>query len=240
MMRTKLFFFVVLAAMIMFAASGFAADIADDFIVKAGAKLITKTNMESLTEVVFEMPDGKKHVMYETQDGNYIIFGALVNNNGRNLTKEKIDILNKVDFTKIPLTDAITIKKGDGSKELVMVSDVDCPYCKKSFEYLMGKNNYTLYVFLNPIEQLHPASKGKSVRILCSKDPVGALAAVEEGKDIPAKSCAAGEAALAKDVLIAHVLGATGTPAFVLSDGRRLDGFMKKDLDSYLSGGASK
>ncbi|GER94917.1 hypothetical protein A45J_2683 [hot springs metagenome] len=118
-----------------------------------------------------------------------------------------------------------------------MVTDVDCPFCKKAWEWLKTQNNYTLYVFLSPIEQLHPNAKDKSIKILCSNDVAKALDNVKSGKTLNAKNCEAGTAKLAEHVLVSEVIGVTGTPVFVLGDGRKIEGFNKPVIENYFSGG---
>lgn len=191
-----------------------------------------------LYEVVVSFKDRpQKNILYVTKNMKYVFVGAVYDTTTlKNITSEKYQEINKVDISKIPLSDAITIKKGDGSKKLIMVSDPDCPFCKEAFKWLLGQDNFTLYVFLSPIEALHPQAKDKSVQILCSKDPVKAFKDVEEGKQLKEKQCEAGLKALAKHALVSEVLQVTGTPTFVLGNGQKVDGFIKPVLEKYLKG----
>jgi thiol:disulfide interchange protein DsbC len=184
-------------------------------------------------EVVIEQ-GGRKVVLYVTKDGKYAFQGNLFDVAGTNLMKERVEELNKVDFAKIPFDDAIVIKKGDGSKKLVMVTDVDCPYCKTSFIWLQDQTDYTLYVFLMPLDQLHPQAREKSIKILCSKDPVTALVLAETNMEVPAEKCAAGEAKLKKQTDFGTSVGITGTPLFILDTGAKMMGFNQQGLTDYL------
>ncbi|GER94873.1 thiol:disulfide interchange protein [hot springs metagenome] len=235
-------------ALCLFSTNAFAGETMPIDIPKTEAlqKILSATNSKlkevndigSVYEVVTERNDQKKvNVLYLTKDKKYIIGGALFDSNLRNITKERLDELNKVDFSNLPLDNAIVVKRGNGTKKLVMVTDVDCPFCKKAWEWLKTQNNYTLYVFLSPIEQLHPNAKDKSIKILCSNDVAKALDNVKSGKTLNAKNCEAGTAKLAEHVLVSEVIGVTGTPVFVLGDGRKIEGFNKPVIENYFSGG---
>jgi thiol:disulfide interchange protein DsbC len=50
----------------------------------------------------------------------------------KDVTGERMEELTKVDFSSLPLDQAIKVVKGNGSRKLVVFSDVDCPFCKRS------------------------------------------------------------------------------------------------------------
>ena len=76
----------------------------------------------------------------------------------RDLTAERMDKQQRVDFAQLPLGDAIKIVRGKGERVLVVFSDPDCPYCKRLEPELDKLNNVTLYTFPYPLESLHPES----------------------------------------------------------------------------------
>ena len=49
----------------------------------------------------------------------------------KDITGERMEELTKIDFNSLPLDQAIKVVKGNGSRKLVVFSDVDCPYCKR-------------------------------------------------------------------------------------------------------------
>jgi thiol:disulfide interchange protein DsbC len=190
----------------------------------------------SAYEVVTERNDQKKaNIFYLTKDKKFIIGGALFDSNLRNLTKERLDELNKVDFSQIPVDDAIVIKKGSGSKKFAMFTDVDCSFCRKAHEALLSMSDYTLYVFMYPLN-FHPNAKEKSIRVLCSEDKAKALDDAKHDRPISADLCKQGEEILAKHILTGTVLELTGTPLFVLGDGRKVEGFNRPIIENFLSG----
>ena len=74
----------------------------------------------------------------------------------QDLTQQRIDELNKVNFSELPLKDAIKEVRGKGQRKLVVFSDPDCPYCKKLERDLPRLDNVTIYTFPFPLEGLHP------------------------------------------------------------------------------------
>ncbi len=87
-----------------------------------------------------------------TKDGAYLIAGGnLITRDKVNLTQKRHEEVNRVDVSKLPLKDAITIKRGNGAKKLIMFTDVDCPYCRKAYDWLKKPDQlHSLCIFLPP------------------------------------------------------------------------------------------
>lgn len=191
-------------------------------------------DLGSIYEVIAVIPGRDKQIVYVTKDGAYLITGGnLINKDKQNLTKERYEQANKVDVSKLPLQDAITVKKGTGAKKLYLFTDVDCPYCRKGWEWLKTQTDYTLYVFLFPLA-MHPQAAEKSVKILCDKDPAGAFDAGHADQGPPGEKCEAGEKLLEKHKAIAGTVGVNSTPLFITDNGIKMSGFNQKALQDYL------
>lgn len=201
-----------------------------NFITKAKVELGEIRDIGSVFEVV--VTQGKaKNIIYVTKDGKYILLGNLLDKDINNVTRERAMEINKIDFQAIPFADGIEIKKGTGEKKLVMVTDLNCPYCKKAYEWLKTKNNYTLHVFFMPLSD---TSYQKTLKVLCAKDIHAELNLAKEGKEPSGNKCDAGEARLKKHIEFAQSIGVSGTPLFVKQDGRRIEGFDQQSLETYL------
>lgn len=200
----------------------------------AQVKVIEARDLGSIYELVVQQPPRAKQIYYVTKDGKYLIAGgSLITKDRVNVTRERFEEINRVDFSKLPLKDAIVIKKGDGAKKLVMFSDVDCPFCRRAYKWLKTQTNYTLYVFLYPLS-IHPKSAGKSVQILCAKDPEAAMERALTDKDIGSGQCEAGKKELAKHKAVGEKVGIDGTPLFVTATGKKITGLQIPALESYL------
>lgn len=233
---------IVLASVLLFAPAAWCAgDVLQDVkqlqIVKdlfpPEVELIEARDMGNLFEVVLKDQQGK-HIFYVTKDGAYVFAGGnLISSNKVNLTQVRYEEINRVDISKLPLQDAIQIKKGNGNKKLVLFLDVDCPYCRKASDWLKNQTNYTLYVFMFPLD-MHPKSAGKSVQVLCSANRETALDNAQSDKDIGSQKCAAGEKMLAKHQSVGKEIGVDGTPLFITDTGKRITGLQTQPLESYL------
>jgi thiol:disulfide interchange protein DsbC len=239
--RMKKAFLVFLSTLVL-ASPLYAADplpkVKDLPIVKTfmgdQVKVISAKDLGNVYEVVAAPPGNEKQVFYVTKDGNYVIFGGqMFDKEKSNLTKERQEQINKVDVSKLPLQEAIIIKKGNGSKKLIEFTDIDCPYCRKASEWLKTQTDYTLYVFLFPLP-MHPNAELKSVKILCDKNPATAFDLAQTDKELTADKCETGEKILQKHKAVAAEIGVSGTPLFISGEGTRWSGFAQKAMETYL------
>ena len=227
----KRFSFKVGLLILSLAGFGFAEP---EIFKQLGIRVLEERNLGSLKELVVER-NGRKMLIYMSKDGKYLLIGALLDaKTGKNLTKERYKEINRVDVSKLPLEDALKITFGKGGKKLIMISDPDCPFCRKAHAYLKNKD-VELYVFLFPLD-IHPEAFSKSVRILCSEDKVGAYDTALSGGKVSAERCGEGEKMLKKHILVGQIVGVAGTPLFIREDGIRIEGFNVKELEDYLGG----
>jgi thiol:disulfide interchange protein DsbC len=142
----------------------------------------------------------------------------------RNMTSERLDELTRVDFSKLPLDEAIKVVRGNGSRKLVVFSDPDCPFCKRlEQKELAGITDITVYTFLYPLDQLHPDAGNKAKAIWCSTDRAKSwmdwvlnnqLVKGTTSCDTPVESLAE----------LGRKLGVTSTPTLIFADGKRMLG----------------
>lgn len=124
---------------------------------------VSKTPYPGLYEVFMA-----GQIIYTDEKMSFLIAeGRLVDpKSKKDLTAERMDELTKIDFAKLPLDQAIKVVKGNGSRKLVVFSDVDCPYCKRLEQNeLSNITDVTVYTYLYPIVQLHPDAAAKSKEI---------------------------------------------------------------------------
>ena len=150
----------------------------EDAIRKALAERIPQ--MDKIDEVrptpmkgLYEVRIGTD-LFYTDAKGDYVIQGELIDSKARrNLTEDRINKLTAVNFSALPLKDAVTIVRGDGKRKVAVFEDPNCGYCKRFERDLQQINNVTVYLFLYPI--LSPDSAEKSRNIWCSNVQVSAL-----------------------------------------------------------------
>lgn len=199
-------------------------------------KSIAKTPVPGVLEAVVD-----NRIFYLTEDGRYLLGGPLIDiKANQNLTQAHLDQINTIPFDSLPLKRAIKIVKGNGSRRLAIFEDPDCPYCKKLEQEMRDIDNLTAYVFLFPIEQLHPGSANKSKAIWCAKDRAKAWDDAMRTGTVPggAANCAN---PVEKNIAYGREHGINGTPTMILANGHRLVGAVSRDeLEQQLASAAKK
>lgn len=175
-------------------------------------------------------------VLYTDKTATYLFSGHIYNvKTGTDLTRERIDELNKIKFSDLPLDKALKQVKGDGSRVIAVFEDPNCGYCKRFRRDTLTKvDNVTVYTFMYNI--LADDSAVKSKNIWCAPDRVKAWDDwMISGKAAPA--AAASCANPNDDVLeLGHKLRVSGTPAIFFADGSRIPGAIDaKTLEAKLA-----
>ena len=156
-----------------------------------------------------------------------LLIGSVYTPGGENLTDKVKKALESKVVRSIDLSNAIRI--GNGPVEVIEFSDPDCPFCRKLeafFERGDIASRITRYVFLYPLERVHPFAMSHARWILCQPDTGKALKdvmvhGVLDGKEIdyPA-SCtlAQTERHLRAARKAAERLALSGTPLVIVGD----------------------
>lgn len=184
---------------------------------------VLKTPIPGIYEV-----DTNDQIVYSDAKGDYVLTGDLMDlKNHVNITDARASELNKIDFAKLPLNDAVKMVKGNGERKIAVFSDPNCPYCHKLEEELKAVDNVTVYTFLFPI--LSPDSTIKSKSIWCSTDRAKAWTGWMLDRRAPSASGTCDTTVLTHNLELGRSLRVTGTPTVFLADGRRLPGAVTAD-----------
>ena len=184
---------------------------------------VLKTPIPGIYEV-----DTADQIVYSDASGDYVLTGDLMDmKNHVNLTDARSTELNRIDFAKLPLDDAVKMVKGNGERKIAVFSDPTCPYCHKLEEELKSVDNVTVYTFLFPI--LSPDSTVKSKSIWCSSDRAKAWTSWMVDRRAPSAAGTCDTTVLSHNLELGRALRVTGTPTVFLADGRRLPGAVTAD-----------
>ena len=173
---------------------------------------------------LYEVRVGPAGIFYTDAQGDFLIQGAMMDTKARrNLTEERINALNAIDFSTLPLKDAIVFKSGNGRRKLAVFEDPNCSYCHRLETELAKVKNLTVYMFLYPI--LGPDSTAKSQNIWCAANRTKAWQDWMLRQKTPAAAqCDTAAVQRILDFGRGHRI--TGTPTIVFEDGRRVSGAM--------------
>jgi thiol:disulfide interchange protein DsbC len=193
---------------------------------------VTKTSYAGLYEVFMG-----GQIIYTDEKMSFLIAeGRVVDpKTKKDITGERLEELSKIDFASLPLEQAIKVVKGNGSRKLVVFSDVDCPYCKRLEQNeLVNINDVTIYTFLYPIAQLHPDAAAKSKSIWCAANRTKAWEDWIFRNQLP-KTTGNCEVPLEKVADLARKINVTSTPTLIFADGKRMLGAQPyKDIERAL------
>jgi thiol:disulfide interchange protein DsbC len=229
----------VLAALMTMSVSGIS--VADEASLKKAIEAAyPKFKIDSVTKTpypgLYEVFMGGQIVYTDERLSFLIAEGRLVDpKTKKDITGERLEELTKIDFNTLPLNQAIKVVKGNGSRKLVVFSDVDCPFCKRLEQNeLTNIDDVTIYTFLYPIESLHPDAANKSKTIWCAPNRVKAWNDWIFNNQLPA-SAAKCEVPLERVGELARKVGVTSTPTLFFADGKRMLGAQPhKEIERYL------
>lgn len=233
---------LITLALLGFHLSAWAADRPDDPVAAALMTQLTATYPATeFREIratpmtgIYEVTMGS-NVAYVGSDARHFLFGHLYDmQTQRDLTAERLEQARRIDFTSLPLADAIQTVRGDGSRRLAVFSDPDCPYCKQLEQTLAKLDNVSIHTFLYPLDELHPEARAKAIAVWCAQDRAGAWQALMlDGKPPRPADCAH---SIDRNIALARKLGVDGTPILFDIQGRRLAGAAPADrVEAFLA-----
>jgi thiol:disulfide interchange protein DsbC len=182
---------------------------------------VTRTPIPGLWEVRFNGTE----LLYSDDKGDFIfVNGSLIDTKTRtDLTEARQEKLLAVDWTKLPLKDAIVYRQGNGSRKMVVFEDPNCGYCRRFEKDIAEIKDVTIYVVLLPI--LGPDSLAKSRDIWCAADRPKAWRDWMLQGVLPTKAPAKCDTtALERNTAFARQYRINGTPAVFFEDGTRKPG----------------
>jgi thiol:disulfide interchange protein DsbC len=185
-----------------------------------GAKIdsITKTNFLGLYEVRMG-----SDILYTDEQAKYAVFGHVVDlQTHKDITKDRMDEVNKITFSDLPFDSAIKMVKGDGKRVIAVFEDPNCGYCKRLRHTLTQMDNVTVYTFMYNI--LADDSFVKAKNVWCTKDRLKAWDDwMLNGK---APAVAPTNCTTPNDQVLAlgKKIHINGTPTIFFTDGSRFPG----------------
>ena len=164
-------------------------------------------------------------ILYTDKSATYLFSGHVYDAvNSVDLTKKRLDEINQIKFSDLPLQHALKTVKGDGKRVIAVFEDPNCGYCKRFRQTtLKDLDNVTVYTFMYNI--LSDDSFVKSKNIWCAPDRNKAWDDwMVAGKAAPAAPASCASTPNEAVVELGHKLRINGTPAIFFADGSRIPG----------------
>lgn len=202
-------------------------------------KLGENVKIDSIRETpyggLYEVRVGNE-VRYTDKTGSYLIVGHVFNlKTNEDLTQTRLDDLNRIKFSDLPLDLAIKTVKGNGKRVIAVFEDPNCGYCKRFRQQTLSQvDNVTIYTYLYNI--LSPDSAVKSKNVWCSADRAKAwddwMLNNKAAPAAPANCTTPNDKVFA----LGQKLNVNGTPAVFFADGTRIPGAIDaKTLEARMS-----
>ncbi len=161
-----------------------------------------------------------QQIIYLDGTAQYMFIGTMMRlKDQKNLTQALVLKQNAIDWTQLPLQDAIKIVKGNGQQQLAVFSDPNCPYCKKLESEFARLNDVTLYIFIYPLKT---QSFAVAKQLWCAKNQAEAWKnLMQHGITPKAKICAN---PIERNLALGRQLKLQGTPTLIFANGLKILG----------------
>jgi thiol:disulfide interchange protein DsbC len=172
-------------------------------------------------------------ILYADATGKYLFVGNVFDpKTSRNLTRERVDEINKIKWSELPLQHALKMVKGDGKRVMAIFEDPNCGYCKRfRATTLKDLDNVTVYTFMLNI--LSDDSVAKSASIWCAPDRNKAWDEWMLNGKLPGPAPASCKTPHEEVAALGRKYRIEGTPAIFFTDGTRIPGAIDlKTLES--------
>ncbi len=174
---------------------------------------------------------GQQYPLYLDFSKKYVaegnIFRLVEGRTVANNAKRRSQPLKKIDVAAIPLKDALLLGKKKAPIKVFVVTDPECPYCKRLHQELKQvvkqRKDIAFYIKMFPL-RIHPKSRKKAESIVCAKS----LKMLEDslaGKAISDPDCK--NDLLEKSITFLKEHGIHSTPTLILPDGTVQPGYRK-------------
>jgi len=178
---------------------------------------------------LYEIRSGA-NIFYTDTTGDHLISGHIFSTkNHKDLTAARLEDINRVDWNKLPLKNAIVSGDPKGSP-VAIFTDPDCPFCRRLETELPKTRGLKVYTFLFPLAQLHPEARAKAEAIWCSKDQHKTLQDIMlNGTALNRIKSGICKTPIDNNLNLGASLGVHATPTLIAHDGRKHAGGMSAE-----------
>ena len=166
-------------------------------------------------------------VIYVSNDGRYIMDGALIDmKERRNVTDSAMDNIRVEELKRIPTSRRIVFAPRDPKYTITAFTDIDCGYCRMFHQHVAEYNALGIaveYLFF-PRAGRGSESWDKAVAVWCAKDPRQAMTDAKSGKTLAAGTC---DNPVSDEFDLGREVGVNATPAVYAANGAQLGGYLE-------------
>lgn len=244
MLRLCLFVLVMLNFSLTAQASDLKEAPALKDMINQGARFSETFNVDEDLQGVIAEHNGNTYPVYKFKKSNYLFYGDLLQQSGKNLTEEHIKLypLEAGDISLWESLEKTSSVKSNvvGKRTIYSFIDTNCPVCKAQWRLTSPYTKKRLDMRYILVAYIKPESEAEAVRILASDDPYSALEKNENAKSKSLKTSLITAkdnsfvSEIRKNNNLMEELGVAGTPTnfYRGADGNvyRIDGMLTPAL----------
>ena len=184
---------------------------------------------------LYEVKIGSE-LVYTDAEAKFVFIGRVVDaETSKDYTQARLDEINRIKFSDLPLEAALKTVKGNGKRVIAVFEDPNCGYCKRFRKTLNETKDITVYTFMYNI--LSDDSRVKSKNVWCSADRSKAWDEWMLNAKVPATAAESCAVTPNEKVLeLGRKLKVSGTPTIFFADGSRVPGAVDaKTLEAKLA-----
>lgn len=205
-----------------------AEEIVKKIIPNATVTNVKQSPVKGVWQIEFDAGQGKRGLFGLDFSKKYLIQMATIEDV---IKSQKPQPPRKVDVSKIPLGDSITVGAATAKNKVIVFTDPDCPFCRQLHtimkQVVAKRPDIAFALIMNPLP-MHKDSPKKAQTILCTKS-LDILDDAFSGKAVPEPAATCTADAVEKSKALAASLEFNGTPTLVRDDGLVLSGFLPED-----------
>jgi thiol:disulfide interchange protein DsbC len=204
---------------------GTVRDAIKSLVPNAEIEAVTDSVLPGFSEVIMN-----GQVIYVTNDGRYVVSGAVFDVAGKaNLTERRLGAVRATELEKVPPERRLIFPAKSPKHRIMVFTDIDCGYCRQFHAEIQKYNDLGITVEYLFFPRMGEGSKGwnEAVQVWCSKDRNDALTRAKAGQRLDAKTDC--DNPVNDDFVLGQRIGVSGTPAIFTDAGTQVGGYLPPD-----------
>lgn len=209
------------------------ADDVQEHIVEAVRTLNPALEVNAVHETpiagLYEVVIGSQ-IAYFSEDGRYLIQGELIDLvEQRSMTEARLQEQRLPRLQQVPDEEFIIYPAvGETQHRVIVVTDIDCPYCRRMHGEMERINELGIEVRYLQMPRAGVASPSyrKAVSVYCNDDQNAAMDRAKGGEDPPVRDC---DNPVQRHMALTAELGIRATPTVIFENGATHPGYLEAE-----------
>ena len=162
------------------------------------------------------------NLYFATHDGRYLFAGPIIDTEQRvNIVTLQENQLRHTYLNSLPEELFVSYpSSGETKHTITVVTDIDCPYCRKFHNYIpnINQQGVTVNYVMLPRAGVGSGSHKKTISALCADNPANAITSAMQNVSPTNKNCKTNP--MSQHMQIAQDLKVNSTPTIILPNGQ--------------------